>query len=142
MLEADILSSSQYFDRWRGAGYREPERRLMLAVLQEAVDCYQENVFARARKQEKAFEEAERWFFDDNHEWPFSFVNICEFCGFDAAYFRLGLMRRKARALSERSVHGTAAIHGKTRSKLPQTDTISSSQVKAAKRSRSRQAKL
>ncbi|HEV8721416.1 MAG TPA: hypothetical protein VGW77_12345 [Candidatus Binatia bacterium] len=63
MLEADTLSSHQYFDRWRGAGHLQPERKLMLAVLQEAVDCFQENVFGRGRKQEELFKDVEEWFF-------------------------------------------------------------------------------
>jgi len=103
MLEPDILSSQQFFDRWRGAGRLEPERRLMLAVLQEAVDGFQENVFQHGRKQEESFKDAEAWFFSDDQEWPFSFLNLCEIFGFDPDYFRTGLLHWKERANSERS---------------------------------------
>jgi hypothetical protein len=98
MLEPDTLSSHQYFDQWRGAGHLQPELRLMLAVLQEAVDCYQENVFLRGRKQEELFKDAEKWFFEEVHEWPFSFVNICEAVGIHPQYLRNGLSRWKHKA--------------------------------------------
>jgi hypothetical protein len=29
MLEPDTLTSYQYFDKWRGAGHLDPERRLI-----------------------------------------------------------------------------------------------------------------
>jgi hypothetical protein len=38
-------------------------------------------------------------FFEDNQEWPFSFINICDACGFDPQYFRGGLLRWKERAI-------------------------------------------
>lgn len=123
MLEADTLSSYQYFDRWRGAGHLEPERRLMLAVLQEAVDSYQENIFGRGRKQEELFNDAEKRFFEDNHEWPFSFINICETCDLDPDYFRGGLVRWKERAISERSKRVENSIHTKSQTKLRQVRT-------------------
>jgi hypothetical protein len=119
MLEPDTLTSYQYFERWRGAGHLEPERRLMLAVLQEAVDCYQENIFASSRKQEEAFKDAESWFFDNNHDWPFSFINICETCGLDPDYLRSRLVRRKERTISESSKLVIFSIDPKRRVKLP-----------------------
>jgi hypothetical protein len=124
MLEPDTLSSYQYFDRWRGASHLEPERRLMLAVLQEAVDCYQENIFGRGRKQEQAFKDADDWFFDNNHDWPFSFINICETCDLDPDYFRSGLVRWKERAISEWSKRVENSIHRKPQTKLQQTRRV------------------
>jgi len=102
----------------------------MLAVLQEAVDCYQENVFDRGGKQEESFKDAEEWFFDNNHEWPFSFINICETCGLDPDYFRGGLARWKDRAISEGSKDVVGSVHRKTRAKPATPPTLSGSDVK------------
>ncbi len=131
ILEPDALSSQQFFDRWRGAGRLEPERRLMLAVLQEAVDGFQENVFRHGRKQEELFKDAEDWFFDDNHEWPFSFINICDACGFDPQYFRGGLLRWKERAISERPKQVVIPIQSRMRRKLSKSRKLSGSYVKS-----------
>jgi hypothetical protein len=126
MLEPDTLTSYQYLDRWRGASCIEPERRLMLAVLQEAVDCFQENVFGRGRKAEELFKEAEDWFFDDDQEWPFSFLTICETCGLDPDYFRSGLLRWKERAISERSKQDQNSIQTKSQAQLRRIRTVGS----------------
>jgi hypothetical protein len=131
MLEPDTLCSQQYFERWRGAGHLLPERRLMLAVLQEAVDGFQENVFRRGRKQEELFKDAEDWFFDDNHEWPFSFINICEGCGFNPVYFRGGLVRWKGQAISKRSKQAVIPIQSQMRRKLSRSRKLSGSYVKS-----------
>ncbi len=55
LFEPDTLTVHQYLERWRGTGYLQPEKRLMFAVLQEAVDCFQEYVLARGRKEEELF---------------------------------------------------------------------------------------
>lgn len=119
MLEPDTLTSYQYLDRWRSAGHLEPERRLMLAVLQEAVDCYQENVFQRGRKQEELYKDAEAWLFSDDRELLFSFLNLCEILGFDADYLRSGLMRWRDHEISLCSKPVTAPIDRKTPASIP-----------------------
>lgn len=124
MLEPDTLSSYQYFDRWRGAGCLEPERRLILAVL-EAVDCFQENVLRQGRKQEELFDEAQCWFFDDETEWPFSFLNVCDALGLDANYFRSGLKRWKACRLSEHAKLSANRKLSKSDAKLPRIQKLS-----------------
>lgn len=103
MLERDTLSSDQYFNRWHGASHLQPEKRLMFAVLQEAVDCFQEYAFARGRKDEGLFKDAEDWILKDDHQWPFSFINICETLDIHPHYLRNGLSRWKQRARRQQS---------------------------------------
>jgi hypothetical protein len=94
-------------------------------VLQEAVDCCQENIFPRGKKQEEAFKDAESWFFfENNHDWPFSFINICETCNLDPDYFHGGLVRWKERAYSERSKRVENSIHRNPQTKLQQIRTV------------------
>jgi hypothetical protein len=93
ILEPDTLSLQQYLDSWRGAGHLQPERRLMFAVLQDAVECFQKYRFARGNKASRLFKDATAWFFEDDYERPFSFINICESFGIDPGYLRKGLSR-------------------------------------------------
>jgi hypothetical protein len=52
-------------------GVQLGEERLMLAVLQDAVDCFQEHVLAQYIWEKKLFQDAEDWIFDKNTDWPF-----------------------------------------------------------------------
>jgi hypothetical protein len=102
LSEPDALSFHRYFDRWRGAaGYLQPEKRLMLAVLLDAVECFQKYPFARRSKVTRQVEDKEDWIFKDDQEWPFSFINICEAVGIDPQYLRNGLSRWKQKAIQE-----------------------------------------
>ena len=47
---------------------REGEERLMFAVLENAVECFQNNVFARRPSRKQLFQEAEEWFLDTENE--------------------------------------------------------------------------
>lgn len=74
----------------------------MLAVLDDAIACFQKYIFARDRKGKTLFREAEEWILEENSDWPFSFETICEVLGFNPDYVRTGLMRRKEAQLAER----------------------------------------
>jgi len=75
--------------------HREKEEALMLAVLRDAIDCFQRYVIVEKEQEEKAFREAENWILEKNNDWLFSFNNICETLGFDSGYLRQGLLRWK-----------------------------------------------
>lgn len=88
-----------------GAGWGEsltqPERMLMLAVLEEAVETYCKHVRAQNRRGARLFHEAESWCASDDVGWPYSFVNICHVLGIDVTWFRTGLARWRQRALHQ-----------------------------------------
>ena len=46
-LEPETILPSQFFDRVQIDASLQPEKRLMLAVLEDAVDCYQKYAHAR-----------------------------------------------------------------------------------------------
>jgi hypothetical protein len=73
-------------------GIRGGEERLMLAVLQEAVECFQKYVLADYLWEKKLFREAEDWILEKNTEWLFSFENICEALQLNPDYIRRGLL--------------------------------------------------
>ena len=66
LLQPDTLLPSQYFAALKRKGQHEPERRLAIAVLQDAVDCYQKHLRARDRKARQLFVDAEEWITSDD----------------------------------------------------------------------------
>ena len=91
LLQPDTLLPSQYFAALRRKGAHEPERRLAIAVLQDAVDCFQKHLRARDRKARQLFLDAEEWICSEDRSWPFSFENICDLLQINAEYLRRGL---------------------------------------------------
>jgi hypothetical protein len=71
---------------------REGEERLMLAVLENAVECFQKYFLARKPSGKQRFQEAEEWFLDKETEALYSFENICDTLGFHPDHIRKGLM--------------------------------------------------
>ncbi len=67
----------------------------MLAVLEDGVQCFQDNVFAQSRRKKKLFEGAKEWIMETNSDWIFSFESICEVLEFNPDYVRQGLLRWK-----------------------------------------------
>lgn len=98
-FEPDLLVSGQYFENLRSKTLLEPEKRLMLAILEDAINCFQHNVLAQSGKRKRLFEEAEDWILAGDHDWFFSFENICEVCGINPEYVGEGLLRWKEKQL-------------------------------------------
>jgi len=103
LLQPDTLLPSQFFGVLKRKGAHQAERRLAVAVLQDAVDCYQKHLLARDRKARQLFIDAEQWIGSEDRSWPFSFENICDLLQINAAYLRRGLFVRKERQLREMS---------------------------------------
>src|SRR4030095_12987925 len=83
---------------------REGEERLMLAVLENAVEYFQKYVLARKPSGKQLFREAEEWFLDKDGEALYSFENICEILGLHPDPIRKGLMVWKEAKLKTRSL--------------------------------------
>jgi hypothetical protein len=106
LFQPDTLLSAQYFDNMRRRTLLEPEKRLMLAILEDAVNSFQENIFAESGKRKILFDDVEQWIRADGSDWVFSFDHICEALGFTPAYVRQGLLRWREKNRSKR-VKGT-----------------------------------
>ena len=72
---------------------KQPECRLLWAVLEDAVDVYMKNATASGRRGKRLFKEAEEWIMQDDPTWLYSFISICHVLGLDPGYLRLGLQR-------------------------------------------------
>jgi len=106
----DTLLPSQYFDRIVRHGYDNGERRLMLAVLEDAVEVYRKQVGATDPRGRQLFEEADEWIENTDPSWLFSFQNICDVLGIEAEYIRRGLHGLKERARKTRTSRQTITL--------------------------------
>jgi hypothetical protein len=98
IFQPDTLVSEQYFDDLRRRTVLEPERRLVLAVLEDAISCYQHYFFSRNPIHQRLFEEAKEWILSADDSWVFSFESVCDALEVNAAYLRQGLLRWKPKA--------------------------------------------
>lgn len=103
LFQPDTLLSTQYFDNLRRKTLLEPEKRLMLAVLEDAIHSFQDNLFAEAVGKKTLFDEVEQWILERDGDWIFSFDNVCEALGFTPDYVRQGLLRWEEKQKSKRS---------------------------------------
>lgn len=101
LFASDALLPEQYYDTHSKA--LEPERRLMLALLVDAVRCYQTGVTAPGGSHTRLFLEAERWLFTARRDAAFAFEDICDVLEIDPGYFRRGLRHWRARRLANQA---------------------------------------
>lgn len=106
LFASDALLASQFFGLRRSvSAEHRPFRKLMIAVLGDAIDCFLNESFYSAYPMSRRWRlraEAERWLFDDAAAGPFSFHWICDGLDIDASYLRVGIRRVEAKmALSK-----------------------------------------
>lgn len=102
LFQPDVLLPAQYLERTKKNTEAMPERALMLALLEDAVCCFQKYLLVSNRKGRIFFKEAEGWIFDQDNNGVVSFSNVCDVLGIDADYLRLGLLRWKEKHLAAR----------------------------------------
>ena len=96
----------------------------MLAVLEDALWCFQENLRARDGKRKQLFDNVVSWFFETNGDRVFDFRNICNSLGFDADYLRKGLLQWRERQLSKyyRVANSAGSRYSAAHSHMKNTD--------------------
>ena len=95
LFQPDTLMSAQYFGNLRRKTILQPEKRLMLALLEDAIGCFQDHLSAQSVREKKLFDEAEQWIVEKGGDWIFSFDQVCESLEFTPEYVRQGLLRWK-----------------------------------------------
>ena len=86
----------------------QPEKRLMLAVLEGAVSDFQKYATATSGRGRRLFADAEAWFRSSVVDQPLDFENICEALALDPSFIRTGLHRwRSARRCDPHSSRTT-----------------------------------
>ena len=71
-----------------------PEQRLLIAILVDAITCFEKNYPLVRRSGNRLFREAEDWLMSDKDHGPFSFEYICAVLGLDPGAVRCRLRRR------------------------------------------------
>ena len=91
----DTLLPDQYYGLRKRRHWLEGERKLMFAVLEDAVECFLKNIDVRGHRRRVLFCEAQRWINARNAVGPFSFDNVCEILGIEPTGLRKALERRR-----------------------------------------------
>jgi hypothetical protein len=97
ILEPDVFLPSQFYGSAGLSRKLEGEKRLMIAILKDAVECLEKHRGSRTSVGQCLYQSAIEWVEDDSTEWLFSFTNICDLLGFDPAYMRRVLLKRENR---------------------------------------------
>jgi hypothetical protein len=109
----------------RQAPPAEGERRLLLAILEDAIRSYQKYAFSGSRRGRRLFREVETWFGGDPAAGvPFEYV--CDIFGIEAGY-----VRRCLQGWRSRNVLGTRApvdLHPGGKAAVPQVRPCSAPQ--------------
>ena len=99
LFEPDVLLMQQFSGARRRRAAVSSEKRLMLAVLENALDYYQKYILANDRAGRELFEEAAEWIECTSDEGLFSFENISETLDINPGYLRRGLAAWRKRLL-------------------------------------------
>lgn len=93
----EVFLPAQYYANSPGRGEIWGEKLLMLAVLEDALQCYKRYAFVKEVEGRKIFRQACQWISSEDRYWPFSFINICEALEINPDYLRGGLESWKQR---------------------------------------------
>jgi hypothetical protein len=96
----DVLTPGQYYDARRNGSATAPVRRLMMAVLEDALRCFQNHSEAKSGSYKRLFNEVEQWLCSEEGDGPFSFETVCETLGIEPAFLRSGLRKWRKEQLA------------------------------------------
>ena len=103
LFEPDVLIADLAVAARRRQAALSGEKRLMLAVVENALDYYQKYLLATDRVGRALFTEAAEWMASTSREDVYSFENISETLDINASYFRRGVAAWHKRLLDARS---------------------------------------
>ena len=97
--QPDVLCVDEYLHVYQGKSAETPERRLVAAILREAIDCYLRDCLKKNRCRKRSFREAEEWFFKADGYDVFSLENVCGILNIDPGYIRRSLLQHQQQKL-------------------------------------------
>lgn len=100
LFEPDTLLPIQYFEAMRRKHLLEGEKRLVLSVLEDAIECFMKCIDSPTNKGQRLFRDAEEWINLEDKKWVFSFDNVCDMLDVNPEYMRRGLRDWKERKLA------------------------------------------
>jgi hypothetical protein len=99
-----MVLPSQFFSGGRSRGRFEGERRLLLALLEDAIQIYCKHIVRGGRRNRRLLRETEEWIESTDRRWVFSFERVCEALELDASYLRRGLRSWRRQSAAGRLV--------------------------------------
>jgi hypothetical protein len=90
--QPDVLCLHEYLRIYTGEPAETPERRLVAAVLRDAIECYLRTCRAPNRRKKRNFREVEEWFFRSDDSGVFSLENVCAILNLAPGYIRRMLL--------------------------------------------------
>jgi len=99
LFEPDTLLPIQYFEAMRRKHLLEGEKRLVLSVLEDAVECFMKCIDSPTNKGQRLYRDADEWISLEDKHWVFSFDNVCDMLDINPEYMRRGLKSWKERKL-------------------------------------------
>ncbi len=99
LFEPDTLLPVQYFEAMRKKHLLEGEKRLILSVLEDAIECFMKCIDASTSKGQRLFRDADEWIAHEDKRWVFSFDNVCDMLDINPEYMRMGLRKWKEKRL-------------------------------------------
>lgn len=110
VFEPDVLLPVQHARRTGARRDQKGEYRLMMAILEDAVDVYLKHAGAKQGVKRALFDEAEQWIDAADTTWIFSFESICHVFDIDPEAIRDGLHAHKRRLRGERGTVVTLPV--------------------------------
>jgi hypothetical protein len=121
IVEPDVFLPSEFYGSGGLSRQLDGEKRLMIAILKDAVECLNKYRGARSSFGSSQYENALEWIEDEGTHWLFSFNNICDLLGFDPDYLRKVLIKKEGRyASSARAkIYSFPVVNGTRRGSAP-----------------------
>lgn len=116
LTQIDSLIPYQWSETVERKLHLQAEKRLMLAILEDAIFCFQRYLGARRRKEQRLFEETETWIMESESDWIFSFESVCQSLKLDPGYVRRGLLDWKHKMTGSSPVDPGRTRGGKNKS--------------------------
>src|SRR5262249_35904567 len=111
LFEPDTLLPIQYFEAMRKKHLLEGEKRLILSVLEDAVECFMKCIDSPTNKGQRLFRDADEWISLEDKHWVFSFDNVCDMLDINPDYMRRGLRQWKEQKIEEVDRAGEAVAN-------------------------------
>lgn len=119
LVAPEVLLPVQFFEGGRGDNpATRALKRLMLAVLEDALRCLQSYAGAHSASARRAYLQTKAWIAERDGNGPFAFETICEVLGIEPDRLRKGIQDwyvqisrgTSERRLTRRSIGGTGGI--------------------------------
>jgi hypothetical protein len=118
LLSSEVILPVQFWSDASPDARSAPERRLMAAVLENAVMTLQQQTRKPSRHGRRLIAEIHTWVASNSRRHPFAFASICDVLGIDPAYLRTLIARETDSRLSARRQRRGHAGRGRHRVRL------------------------